>query len=336
MQTIFVLLITAQILALAACQQRAQFSGQTQSKNGSNLPTQSNTPKLQPKADEGSNNSMLKPPNGKSLDGEGSIDCKEGQFIPGLDLLILVDNSRSMIRMGLEGEGSGTDCRTKNGTTCSEKTYREKAMEKAFRSIIKRDSQYLVETNSTIEVNVFTPSGADIQSAYLEVNEENMEIFEESIAEFLRKPKGDTPYLTAANLAEKWIIKNQNRPTEKKIIMISDGLPTDPNPKETLDKFQSLAYSPKLYIVNKDNRTLNALIGPHKFNMKNLAPYNPLNQWRDAKYQDDNSYLSELISIPKKLGVNPEAPAITANQLPEIITEEVQPTTRSCQNTASQ
>lgn len=260
--------------------------------------------------------------------------CEPSRQYTGADFLFLIDNSGSML---------DTDCiqNTTSGqrNLCSEPTFREEAILKAFRdlreitTLAREQGADVMAATSTMRVAKFTPrhKGESIQ------NMQDTLLFDISTASgseaelaeklaFTRSPVGDTPYANALNLALQWAEDLQDQTKTKKIILISDGLPTDRDPQQVMELAHEWMLPITTLLIDQERQpTSEQLAQHHDFMLKHYGP-----DWPSPAYQGDfEAYFEDLSQIQSAVSDQMISLA-QAEELPAEIYRQVLSVTDTC------
>ena len=174
--------------------------------------------------------------------------CTDAQTAIGANVAFIIDNSYSH---------SQTDCQNINRqlwnsqrkVLCQDPTNREKAVLAAFDVLdqIGKDANYSDSSASAVAIASFPTANETVNGMQIHTNgwitaKADAKGGIESSLRFTREPIGYTPYGAGMRAAQTLFGSNQNLPTEKAkvAVLVTDGEPTDRNPRETIQIAESL------------------------------------------------------------------------------------------------
>lgn len=220
--------------------------------------------------------------------------CQPGEAFVGANFMFMIDNSGSM---------KLTDCpkSTDNENRCT-KTEREQAIMKSFDTLLQAASTNASQDPgqgsplSTVSIAKFTPEdryfGLDEFEEpvffTVETLPENRQLLQDRL-QFTRQPKGDTPYLNALQLGQRFLDSGALHPDQDHyLILITDGEPTDRSPSAVrqaaaaLDaKILTMRIRNPLESEAEDRRAFHRRIIEEEYSDWATDPYNNLDQYVD-------------------------------------------------------
>jgi hypothetical protein len=259
--------------------------------------------------------------------------CTDQSTTTGAHFMFLVDNSGSM---------EETDCPGHSGSRCTQQTNRETAILRAFDELQKiADKTSATTDQSTISIAKFTPES--IGGSYSSMSKDELLAVEVEAANrsqvadhmlFTRRPIGDTPYLNAIEGARALRDNIDGRFGEDKkrrvAVIVTDGEPTDRNPKEVFDEASKLrdegVYVMTIMVGEGSPAQRRAR---HETRMKGKSYEGRRGGWVDESYTSFEEYMDDLMNTSKTIS-NKVINIQTAGELESVIAKEIIKQTTVC------
>ena len=278
----------------------ANFRGKSPKR--SKAPTQKkDDPKVDPNTNPNTN-----PNSNRSTNPVDTPLCEDTQFTIGANLALIIDNSAS---------NNDTDCPDRRlvgnfrGTEvyeCRGETNREKAVLTVF-DTMQNISQTARDASAQSRMAIASfPTRNDYSggwsSSQVWYGTANIlqRAFVAGAMKFSRKPFGNTPYKAAMEAARELFNRSPNNDNNHVMILITDGEPTDRDPKEVLQIANDLKSSgiQLITVFVTGNKTRGQRLATHRemleeFDNGHLANFGT--PWYDEnQYNDFSDYLSYI------------------------------------------
>ena len=247
--------------------------------------------------------------------------CEEGETYRGANFMFMIDNSGSM---------RDTDCPglTEDGR-CNAATERELAILKAFDSLnaAAAESSFTPESISTLSIAKFTPEDRFLTldsfenpvSLTVTTEAQNRSILAESLS-FTREPKGDTPYLNALELGQRFLASGDLKAEHPSVlVLITDGEPTDKSPSavrtlaENLDaKILTIRIRNAKESSDADRRAFHASVIREEYD-----------SWATDSYSSLDEYIADLLALAADISDDEIIQIASAAELEASVFEDI-------------
>lgn len=221
--------------------------------------------------------------------------CPAGSHRIGVNVAFVVDNSGSHSKSDCpQSQALGQDNAGNKLVSCRAQTHREHAVAYAT-SILGELGNRGGNAQSYVSFASFPRQGTSASSGKWYSASQDYSAFVQELT-VLRNPKGVTPYYEGIQAATELFaqIKDQSQARKKNIlIFVTDGFPTDKDPRKTLKLAQTLqnvgVEIVPVMVTGKDSQSNLRRI--HQGYMEQ----NFASSWRASHYSDYTSYFQELL-----------------------------------------